>query len=189
MRSTHAPKACITGVACITHKVRISFRKERITQKSKEHSRKAVFFAFLVEMAGIEPASKNLFLQPSTCLFCLLRFPYTNAGKQALMLGILSPWRGRGTPPLTFTTNRRPYLSRGTLKQDGSLIKLRKQLYFCQLFLKIRFSKRSRNAACLSQFKIPVETFTSPYILFLSFTITRKGRRGRRPLQMHIIPY
>ena len=34
MRSAHAPKACITGEACITHKVRIMFRKERITQKS-----------------------------------------------------------------------------------------------------------------------------------------------------------
>ena len=105
-----------------------------ILKKAKDTALRPGLSAFLVEMAGIEPASKNLFLQPSTCLFCLLRFPYTNAGKQALMLGILSPWRGRGTPPLTFTTNRRPYLSRGTLKQDGSLIKLRKQLYFCQLF-------------------------------------------------------
>ena len=34
MRSTHAPKACITGEACITHEVRITFRKERITQRN-----------------------------------------------------------------------------------------------------------------------------------------------------------
>ena len=34
MRSTHAPKACITDEVCITHAVRITFRKERITQKS-----------------------------------------------------------------------------------------------------------------------------------------------------------
>ena len=34
MRSTHAPKACITGEACITHTVCITFRKERITQKN-----------------------------------------------------------------------------------------------------------------------------------------------------------
>ncbi len=34
MRSPHAPKARITGEACITHNVRIVFRKERITQKS-----------------------------------------------------------------------------------------------------------------------------------------------------------
>ena len=33
MRSTHAPKACITDEVCITHVVRITFRKERITQK------------------------------------------------------------------------------------------------------------------------------------------------------------
>ena len=34
MRSAHAPKACITDEVCITHAVRITFRKERITQKS-----------------------------------------------------------------------------------------------------------------------------------------------------------
>ena len=33
MRSAHATKARITGEACITHEVRFSFRKERITQK------------------------------------------------------------------------------------------------------------------------------------------------------------
>lgn len=117
-------------------------------------------------MAGIEPASENSFPQLSTCLFCLLKFPYASAGKKALALGILSSWQGRGTHLLTFTANRRPNLGRGTPRQDGSLIKLQKQLYFCQLFLKIRFSKRSRNAACLSRFKIPVETFTSPYLYF-----------------------
>jgi len=56
-----------------------------------------------VEMAGIEPASKNSFLQLSTCLFCHLRFPYTNADKKALALGILSPWQSRETHLLTFT--------------------------------------------------------------------------------------
>ena len=115
-------------------------------------------------MAGIEPASKNPFLQPSTCLFYRLRFPYTNADKQASEFSILSPWQCRGTHLLTFTAIRRSYSDRGISKQNGSLIKLQKQLYYCQLFLKIRFSKRSRNAACLSQFKIPVETFTSPCI-------------------------
>ena len=34
MRSIHAPQACITGEVRITHTVRITFRKERITQKS-----------------------------------------------------------------------------------------------------------------------------------------------------------
>ena len=34
MRSTHAPKACITGEVCITHEVCITFRKERITQRN-----------------------------------------------------------------------------------------------------------------------------------------------------------
>lgn len=121
-------------------------------------------FSHLVEMAGIEPASKNPFLQTSTCLVCHLKFPHTDAGKQASVFGISSSWQSRRKLLLTFTANRRPYSDRGTSEQDGSLIKLRKQLYFCQLFLKVRFSKRCRNAACLSQFRIPVETFTSPYI-------------------------
>ena len=34
MRSIHAPQACITDKVCITHEVRIVFRKERITQRN-----------------------------------------------------------------------------------------------------------------------------------------------------------
>ena len=45
MRSSHAPEACITGEACITHAVRISFRKERITQKIPFVIRQKGFFA------------------------------------------------------------------------------------------------------------------------------------------------
>ena len=54
MRSSHAPEACITGEACITHKVRISFRKERITQKNPFcHTTKGIFL--LVTRTGLEP--------------------------------------------------------------------------------------------------------------------------------------
>ena len=45
MRSFHAPQACITGEACITHAVRITFRKERITQKIPFVIRQKGFFA------------------------------------------------------------------------------------------------------------------------------------------------
>ena len=48
MRSIHAPQACITGEACITHTVRISFRKERITQKSPFFSVAKILFLVLV---------------------------------------------------------------------------------------------------------------------------------------------
>ena len=34
IRFTHVPKACITAEGDITHEVRTTFRKERITQKS-----------------------------------------------------------------------------------------------------------------------------------------------------------
>ena len=43
MRSTHAPKVCITDEVCITHEVCLSFRKERITEKSDLLSQVAFF--------------------------------------------------------------------------------------------------------------------------------------------------
>ena len=46
----------------------------------------------MVEMAGIEPASKNLFLQISTCLVYPLKFPHIIAEKQATTLGISYSW-------------------------------------------------------------------------------------------------
>ncbi len=52
MRSTHVPKACITGEACITHKVRIMFQKERITEKKKTFcpETKGLFFGGLSQI-------------------------------------------------------------------------------------------------------------------------------------------
>ena len=44
MRSIHAPKAHITDEVCITHKVRITFRQERIVQKSTFVNRQRCFF-------------------------------------------------------------------------------------------------------------------------------------------------
>ena len=55
MRSIHAPKACITAEGNITHKVRITFRKERITQKT--HLCRQTKVRFLLEQdTGVEPA-------------------------------------------------------------------------------------------------------------------------------------
>ena len=38
--------------------------------------------------------------------------------------------------PFMFTANRRPNRSRGTLRQDGCLVKQQEQLYCCRLFLR-----------------------------------------------------
>ena len=76
---------------------------------------------FLVEMMGVEPMSENLFPKLSTSVVYLLNFPQENADKQALTLG--SPLvrdKVQGSPLFTCTAKRRPYLSRGTLSQDGS---------------------------------------------------------------------
>lgn len=121
-------------------------------------------------MAGIEPASKNPFLQTSTCLVCHLKFPHTDAGKQASMFGISSSWQSRRKLLLTFTANRRPYSDRGTSEQDGSLIKLRKQLYFCQLFLSCGFYGGSPHHRSLTKVHIPrrnlyIPIFMQPYLL------------------------
>ena len=80
-----------------------------------------VELSFLVEMMGVEPMSENLFPKLSTSVVYLLKFPWENAGKQALTLS--SPLirdKVQGSPLFTCTAKRRPYLSCGTLSKDGS---------------------------------------------------------------------
>ena len=80
-----------------------------------------VELSFLVEMMGVEPMSENLFPKLSTSVVYLLKFPWENAGKQALTLG--SPLirdKVQGSPLFTCTAKRRSYLSRGTLRRNGS---------------------------------------------------------------------
>ena len=70
---------------------------------------------------GVEPMSENLFPKPSTSVVYLLKFPWENAGKQALTLG--SPLirdKVQGSSLFTCTAKRRSYLSRGTLRRNGS---------------------------------------------------------------------
>jgi len=43
--------------------------------------------AYLVEMAGVEPASENSSAKPSTGVAVHLKFPLCNAGRQALHSG------------------------------------------------------------------------------------------------------
>ena len=70
---------------------------------------------------GVEPMSENLFPKFSTSVVYLLKFPWENAGKQALTLGSpLSRDKIQGSHLFTCTTKRRPYPSRGTLGKDGS---------------------------------------------------------------------
>ena len=60
---------------------------------------------FLVEMARFELASENLFPKPSTSVVYLLKFPWENAGKQALTLGSpLNRDKVQGYPLFTCTT-------------------------------------------------------------------------------------
>lgn len=47
--------------------------------------------------------------------------------------------------------------------QERAALRLLKQLFCCQLILKLRILWRFRTAARLPRFEIPVETFTSPY--------------------------
>lgn len=95
------------------------------------------------------------------------------AARQLLMCD-----KGRSRPLFTFTTNRRPNLCRGTHRQDEQRLRqLLIQLYFCQLILKLRILWRFRTAARLSRFAIPVEAFTSPYIIYflwVNFALTQR---------------
>jgi len=49
--------------------------------------------------------------------------------------------------------------------QERAALRLLKQLFCCQLILKLRILWRFRTAARLPRFEIPVETFTSPYLV------------------------
>ena len=70
---------------------------------------------------GVEPMSENLFPKLSTSVVYLLKFPLTNADKQALVVGSpLNRDKVQGSPLFTCTAKRRPYPSRGTLGKDGS---------------------------------------------------------------------
>ena len=106
---------------------------------------------FLVEMARFELASENLFPKLSTSVFYLLKFPWENAGKQALTLGSpLDRDKIQGSLLFTCTAKWRSYLSRGTLSRNGSWLKqLLKLFYYCQLFLKVWFLKRYHASARL----------------------------------------
>lgn len=75
---------------------------------------------------------------------------------------LLSCDRVRSAPLFTFTSNRRPTQPRYSV-QERAALRLLKQLFCCQLILKLRILWRFRTAARLPRFEIPVETFTSPY--------------------------
>lgn len=62
----------------------------------------------MVEAAGIEPASESPFLQLSTSVVCLLKFPIHTADKQAVRAGSPNTFQRHGQVFETFTTHRCP---------------------------------------------------------------------------------
>ena len=69
----------------------------------------------LVEARGIEPLSEKAFMQPSTSLDYLLKFPEQTADKRAESKGSPDTIQRYGHTDGSFTTDRRPTNSRGTL--------------------------------------------------------------------------
>lgn len=77
----------------------------------------------MVEMAVIETASENSSSQLSTSVARYLGFPSKHAGGQAGSYGSLAVHDGlRGSPPCTFTANRRSCPGRGAPGRNGCLI-------------------------------------------------------------------
>ena len=99
MRSAHAPKACITGVACITHEVRISFRRNASLKKD---IRKTDVF-FVVTRRGI------------ALVFC-------KAKKQTFFLMLCKKLRSpfkKQSPGLFFSLRSIPLLSFNSTKKTS----------------------------------------------------------------------
>ena len=65
---------------------------------------------------------------------------------------------------LTITTDRRSFPERGYSGRNGSLIRLRKQLYCCSLIYKLPVFRMPGTSARYSGLYTPVETGTPPYI-------------------------
>ena len=62
----------------------------------------------MVEAAGTEPASESPFLQLSTSVVYLLKFPIRTADKQAVRAGSPNTFLRHGQVRETFTTDRCP---------------------------------------------------------------------------------
>lgn len=82
--------------------------------------------------------------------------------------------------PFMFTANRRPNRSRGTLRQDGCLVKQQEQLYCCRLFLRFGAFKEVLRFRPLIGVQIPRR---NPFIPVLCkkkhtrFSVVCQGKR------------
>lgn len=76
--------------------------------------------AFMVEAGGIEPPSESSFMQLSTSVYYLLKFPWQSADKRAESQSSPNAIYGHGHSRKSFTANRCPSESRGTLPADRS---------------------------------------------------------------------
>ncbi len=84
----------------------------------------------MVEARRIELLSENRSMQLSTSVVYQLKFPELTADKRAERTGSPNTIKGNGHSQRTFTANRRPSDSRGTLSEDGSRLKLLPVHYF-----------------------------------------------------------
>ena len=74
----------------------------------------------MVEARGIEPLSERLFMQLSTSIVYLLRFPVRAAGRRAGRSGSPNTFERYGHTAGTFTTKSMPCDGRGTPAEDSS---------------------------------------------------------------------
>ncbi len=126
----------------------------------------------MVEVTGVDPVSEEFLPELSTSLVDVLTFPYCNTRQQVLQLSSSYCVTKFGAKlcshlPLIDAPYTVVVLCTGT-----SSIKLLKQLYCCQLILKLQILKWFCTTARLLRFKFPVEAFTPPCIIIFSFKTT-----------------
>ena len=84
----------------------------------------------LVEATRIELVSESPFMQLSTSVYYLLKFPWETAGKRAETQSSPYTIQRHGHAVESFTTNRCPYESRGNQSQDSSWLRQLPVHYF-----------------------------------------------------------
>ena len=136
-------------------------------------------FCNMVEMMGVEPMSENPLTKPSSWTVCYFRFPFGSVNRHTLRLGSpFMPDRFKGEPPVQVhclfdAQSAVAVLRRGTGDPQVTALpsftpKRKTQAAIATVSLSFIFRigqfTRLPSSPRLSCLRIPVETFTPPYV-------------------------
>jgi len=131
--------------------------------------------SYVVEAAGVEPASENTPLQASTCVFplkCLSRLGSTRTRNLQRYPAFYFAFRASRLLPKAIPLVDAPINPAGTGWWNGSLFMLLRHMHSrLRLYLKFQpFNEQSETSTCSLSLYIPVES-VSPPVWILSWEI------------------